>query len=206
MCAGRQALGWLPHGYGPGLDRDELVAARRRRSRVRPPPVKFGSSGAGQRSRGGGSGRRRWPARSRRASRGAAGRRVSSSRPETVMRSPSGSPACWRVRSLVAARPGRRCAERRAPALGARRQVDQRLLRVRAARWTCRRVSSGGWKSRARRLTHAAPPPAPGRRRCRSRRRRSRRRGGAARGRACRGCARRRRRADGRSRSRRRWR
>ena len=50
-------------------------------------------------------------------------------------------------------------------------------------------------------LTHAAPPPVPVRRRCRSPRRRSRRRGGAARTRASPGCGRPTRRAGGRWRS-----
>ena len=46
------------------------------------------------------SGRRRWPARSRPAC-ARTGRPFSSStRPETTMRSPIGSPSCWRVRSL----------------------------------------------------------------------------------------------------------
>ena len=47
MCAGRQALGWLPHGYAPGL----IVMKRKWPSlsvTQRPAPLKFGSSGAGR--------------------------------------------------------------------------------------------------------------------------------------------------------------
>ena len=60
MCAGRQALGWLPHGYGPGLDRDEAVAplvvgdaapdageVRVERRRVAVPAVAVAAGGVG---------------------------------------------------------------------------------------------------------------------------------------------------------------
>jgi hypothetical protein len=46
MCAGRQAFGWLRHGYEPGL----IVVKLQLPSssvRQRPAPEKFGSSGAG---------------------------------------------------------------------------------------------------------------------------------------------------------------
>ncbi len=46
MCAGRHALRWFRHGYGPGL----IVTNRYRPCESvmhRPPPSKFGSSGAG---------------------------------------------------------------------------------------------------------------------------------------------------------------
>ena len=57
--------------------------------------------------RRGGSGRRRWPARSRRAVRRTGLPSPSSTRPVTMMRSPSGSPSCWRVRSASCRRAGR---------------------------------------------------------------------------------------------------
>ena len=97
-CAGRQALSWLRHGYAPGLT---VMKRYSPPSSVRhlPAPVKLGSSGAGWSS----TGSRYRPAafacqistsvlRTGRPS-------ESVTRPLTTIRSPSGWPACCRVRS-----------------------------------------------------------------------------------------------------------
>ncbi len=126
MWAGRQAFGWLPHGYAPGL----MVTNRYRPSASvthRPTPVKFGSTGAGCWST-------TWWYRPAAlacqisSSVSGTGRpSLSSTRPVTMIRSPSGCPACWVVRSASAG------ATRPAPSSGPVISVSR-----------CR-ISTGGW-------------------------------------------------------------
>ena len=68
-----------------------------------------------------------------------AGRPASSTRPCTMIRSPSGSPSCWRVRSWSSA-PTRRVPQRRAGQLRAHaRELDRARAAGRAGGWTCSR-------------------------------------------------------------------